>query len=216
MRIRKQKEFYTKDIVSEKYRENIGDYTYGRPTIIDYGESTVLKIGKYCSIASNVVIFLGGNHRIDWLTTYPFPALSNDWPEANDIVGHPSSHGDVIIGNDVWIGYGAVILSGVNISDGAVIGAFSVVTKDIEPYTVVAGNPAKLIKKRFSDDAIETLLKIKWWNWPIREIKRNLSILCSPDIEALTEVKHVACEVECDSIKENVTINNWVRRLIKK
>jgi acetyltransferase-like isoleucine patch superfamily enzyme len=170
--------FYTKDIlIGDIYQ--IGDFTYGRPRIIAFGKDTKLKIGKFCSISANVKIFLGADHRIDWVSTYPFPALSKKWPEARGVKGHPTSKGDVIIGNDVWIAEGAVILSGVKIGDGAVIGGQSVVTKDVAPYAVVSGNPAALIKKRFDDETIEKLLAIQWWNWPIEKIRKNVHLLCS-------------------------------------
>lgn len=174
--------FYTKDLLKKEIDNGIAEineYTYGKPEILHWGEKAKVKIGKFCSIADGVKIFLGGNHRSDWITTYPFPALSSEWPEAESILGHPATNGDVIIGNDVWIGNGAIILSGVKIGDGVVVGAGSVVRKDIPPYTIVIGNPAQEIKKRFSNEIIEKLLLIKWWNWPLNEIKKNLDILCS-------------------------------------
>jgi len=178
---------FTKDALPEKYKKYIGEFTYGVPQIFDWEEGAKLIIGKFCSIADNVKIFLGGEHRTDWITTFPFSAKEfNDlFPEAKKIKGHPKTKGDVIIGNDVWIGYGAIILSGVKIGDGAVIGAGSIVTKDVLPYTIVAGNPAKIIRKRFSDQNIKKLLKLKWWNWPIKKIKSNLHILCSCNIDKI-------------------------------
>lgn len=122
-----------------KSRYEVGRGTYGNPTVLHWGEPTTLKVGCFCSIAADVKIFLGGNHRTDWITTYPFPAF---WKSAAHIKGHPSSRGDVIIGHDVWIGEGAVILSGVRIGNGAVVAASAVVTRDVPPYGIVAGNPA--------------------------------------------------------------------------
>jgi acetyltransferase-like isoleucine patch superfamily enzyme len=182
--------FFTKDIIHEKYRKNIGDYTYGSPKIFDWGEGATLKIGKFCSIADGVVIFLGGEHRTDWVTTYPFsaPELNQYFPTAKNIKGHPKTKGDVIIGNDVWLGYNSIILSGVKIGDGAVIGACSVVTKNVPPYTIVAGNPAKIIRKRFSTKIIKKLLKIKWWNWPIEKIKKNVKFLCTNNLEQIFNI----------------------------
>jgi acetyltransferase-like isoleucine patch superfamily enzyme len=175
---------YTKDIVEKKYKKNIGKHTYGNVNILDWGEGSKLIIGKYCSIAENVTIFLGGEHRSDWVTTYPFPAIEY-WKKARCIKGHPKSKGSVIIGNDVWIGYGSTILSGVKIGDGAIIGAKSLVTKNIDPYTIVGGNPAKIIRKRFDDATINKLLKIKWWNWSEFKINRKINILCSSDLKKM-------------------------------
>lgn len=173
--------FYTKNILIGDIYE-IGDFTYGRPQIISFAERTKLKIGKFCSISANVKIFLGANHRVDWISTYPFPSLPQKWPEANQVAGHPASKGDVIIGNDVWIGEGAVIFSGVQIGDGSVIGGRSVVTKNVKPYTIVAGNPSKMIRKRFDDDTIEKLLTIQWWNWPVKKIRNNVHLICSSKV----------------------------------
>jgi len=121
------------------------------------GEEEGLIIGKYCSIAANVTIMLGGNHRYDWITTYPFSVI---WPAYSYIKGHPKSKGFVVIGNDVWIGRNAMIMSGVHIGDGAVVGAGSIITKDVPPYAIVAGNPAKVVRYRFNEDQIERLLRI--------------------------------------------------------
>jgi acetyltransferase-like isoleucine patch superfamily enzyme len=169
------------------YGFEIGKHTYGTPSVIMFGNDGVLKIGKYCSIAPEVKIFLGGNHRIDWVTTYPFSALE-EWPEAHNIEGHPATKGDVVIGNDVWLGYESVIFSGVTIGDGAVVGAYSKVFSDVEPYTIVGGNPAKPIRKRFSDDEIKMLEEIQWWNWPEDKVRTNVHLLCSGQIAKLKDV----------------------------
>lgn len=161
--------FYTKEIFKDKPYE-IGEYSYGNPIVYFEGEGN-LRIGKFCSIAfDSVKIFLGGNHRVDWTTTYPFNKIA-DFPEASHITGHPCSKGDVVIGNDVWIGMNATILSGVTIGDGAVVAAHAVVTKDVPPYAIVAGNPACVVKMRFSDDVIKHLLELKWWDWPIEKVR---------------------------------------------
>lgn len=158
---------------------SIGRGTYGQPDIRQWGEGAQLQIGAYCSIAAGVTIFLGGEHRMDWVTTYPFSVI---WKSARAFTGHPHTKGDVIIGNDVWIGSGAVILSGVTIGDGAVIGCNAVVSRPVGPYEIVAGNPARCVRMRFSDEVVEQLLKIRWWNWPEKKIKAALPHLLSPDM----------------------------------
>ena len=146
--------------IHEMYPEySIGRETYGTPVIRSLGEGSTLKIGAFCSISSGVQIFLGGEHRTDWVTTYPFNIL---WKAANTITGHPGTKGDVMIGNDVWIGAEALILSGVNIGDGAAIAARSVVTRDIPAYAIAGGNPARMIRKRFDEETIERLLCVRW------------------------------------------------------
>lgn len=176
------KQWYTNEAVVGPLYE-IGNYTYGTPEVLSYGEGARLRIGKFCSIAVKVQILLGGEHRPDWVTTYPFPPLSSDWPEAAGIEGTPVSKGDVVIGNDVWIGHGATILSGVTIGDGAVVGAMAVVTKDVPDYAIVAGNPARVIRMRFDDATIERLLDLKWWDWPRERIAASVADLCSDRIE---------------------------------
>jgi acetyltransferase-like isoleucine patch superfamily enzyme len=174
--------WYTNEIL-ENPLYDIGEYTYGSPRILSYGEGARLQIGSYCSIAVEVQIFLGGEHRPDWVTTYPFPPLSGDWPEARGIEGTPATKGDVVIGNDVWIGHGATILSGVTIGDGAVVGAMAVVAKDVPPYAIVVGNPARVVKVRFDEATVARLLEIKWWEWPEARIRENIRLLCSDRIE---------------------------------
>ena len=172
--------------------KEIGSNTYGHDGIKIIGghhEGTKLKIGKFCSIAEGVVVFLGANHRIDWFTTFPFGHIvETTFPKVKKESGHPSSKGDVIIGNDVWIATNAVIISGVTIGDGAVVAACSVVTKDIPPYTIVAGNPAKQIRKRFDDSVINKLLELKWWDMDESRINEISDILCSNDIEKLNNI----------------------------
>ena len=161
---------------------SVGKYTYGVENIKTYewGEGKTIKIGSFCSIAENIQIFIGGNHRPDWITTYPFKYSYG--------VGHPSSNGDVIIGNDVWIGANSTIMSGVTIGDGVVIANNSHVVKNVEPYTIIGGNPAKPIRKRFDDETIEKLLKLKWWDFDIDEINSITPILCSDNLDQLFEL----------------------------
>lgn len=135
-----------------------------------------LIIGKFCSIACGAkFLFNSANHSLKSLSTYPFPIFYDVWGLENlKVIDAWDNKGDIVIGNDVWIGFEAVVLSGVKIGDGAIIGARAVVTKDVPPYTIVGGVPAKTIRKRFDDDTIEKLLKLKWWNLPVETIKRNI------------------------------------------
>jgi acetyltransferase-like isoleucine patch superfamily enzyme len=164
----------------EKYPQYaIGRGTYGDPDIIWQNDQATLRIGAFCSIAEGVTIFMGGEHRVDWVTTYPFNYL---WKCGMHITGHPKTKGDVIIGNDVWIGLDAVIMSGVTVGDGAVIGARAVITKDVEPYAIYAGNPARLIRKRFDEPTIQQLLELEWWNCKDEEIERLIPLMLSGDV----------------------------------
>jgi acetyltransferase-like isoleucine patch superfamily enzyme len=166
-------------------RLNVGRHTYGHEQISvrHWGEAAELTIGSFCSIADRVVVFLGGNHRTDWVTTFPFPAFPERWESAGGIAGHPSTNGDVTIGNDVWIGSGATIMSGVTVGDGAAVAADSCVTRDIPPYAIVGGNPAVVLRRRFDDRTIEALLAIRWWDWSDESIAASMEQLCSADVE---------------------------------
>lgn len=170
----------------------IGRFTYGYENISirQYGEGANLEIGSFCSIASCITIFLGGNHRTDWITTYPFGHVNIDQLGGELIKGHPSSNGDIIIGNDVWIGHGVTIMSGVTIGDGAVIAANSTVTKSIGPYEIHGGNPAKIIKKRFEDSVINELLGMAWWNLSESDIKKIApDISSTPTAQKIKEIR---------------------------
>lgn len=167
-------------------RVSIGQYTYGSPLVRWWGEPANLFIGKYCSIADNVEIFLGGNHRTDWVSTYPFPVFSQ-WPEARRIEGHPGTKGDVKIGNDVWLGSGCVILSGVTIGDGAVIGCRTVVTRNVPAYAIVVGNPAVIVRMRFDPEQIKRLLESAWWNWHPSLVRERLSLILSSDVDGFLD-----------------------------
>lgn len=173
--------YFTKDVYRDK-KYKIGEYTYGKPRVIFENEDANLTIGKFCSIAEGVIIFLGGNHRTDWITTYPFNALTSYFPEGKDIKGHPATKGDVTIGNDVWIGLNVVILSGISIGDGSVIAAGSVVTKNIGDYEIWGGNPSRFIKNRFDDHMIKELQGLKWWDWDISIIREKIPQLCSDNL----------------------------------
>jgi len=165
----------------------VGEYTYGVPRVVfPQGK---LKIGKFCSISWNVTVYLGGNHRVDWIALYPFAGREHDrWPEVEGVEKYLTTRGDVTIGNDVWIGSDVIITSGVTVGDGAVIGTGSVITADVEPYSIVGGNPARLIRKRFSDEDIARLLDVRWWDWPEEKIRRNVNVLCSGGVDGLVRV----------------------------
>jgi acetyltransferase-like isoleucine patch superfamily enzyme len=159
---------------------SIGEWTYGRPAVRDWKQNTKLIIGKYCSIAEQTTIFLGGEHRINWLSTFPFAELLTSNSEVS-LTG--CSKGNVIIGHDVWIGFRATILSGVTVGSGAVIGAGSVVSKTVEPYSIVAGNPAKHIRFRLPVENIAEMLRIAWWDWPHERVLSAAPLLCSDKMD---------------------------------
>ncbi len=146
-----------------------------------------LTIGKFCSIACGAkFLFNSANHALGSLSTYPFPIFFEEWGlPVEDIPRAWDNKGDITVGNDVWIGYEAVILAGVTIGDGAVIGARAVVTKDVPPYTIVGGVPAKPIRRRFGSDTVQALLELRWWDWPPERIAANLEALQSGDIKRL-------------------------------
>lgn len=146
-----------------------------------------LTIGKFCMIASDVKFIMNGaNHLTNSLTTYPFAIFGNGWENAMEGKSYPQK-GDINIGNDVWIGYNATIMAGATIGDGAIIATNSTVIKDVDPYSIVGGNPAKEIKKRFSENVITKLLELKWWNWDIEKITKNIQNLTDNKIEKLIE-----------------------------
>lgn len=146
-----------------------------------------LQIGKFCSIACGAkFLFNSANHTLSSLSSYPFPLFFEEWRlEREDVTRAWDNKGDIIIGNDVWIGYEAVILAGVTIGDGAIIGTRAVVTKDVPPYTIVGGVPAKPIKRRFSEETISELLEIQWWNWSKEKIAKNINAIQNGNIEQL-------------------------------
>lgn len=160
----------------------VGKYTYGTSTIsvLYWGEPEAkLEIGRFCSISYGLKIFTGGNHRADWITTYPFGHISPSNSFVKPVNGHPKSKGAVIIGNDVWIGRDVTIMSGVVVGDGAVIAANSHVAKSVPPYAIVGGNPAQILKYRFDREVINKLLKMKWWEWSDEKIFDSVPMLCN-------------------------------------
>lgn len=148
-----------------------------------------LVIGKFCSIACGAkFIFNSANHALGSLSTYPFPIFFEEWglgAEEEQIAGAWDNKGDIVIGNDVWLGYEAIVLAGVTIGDGAIIGARAVVNKDVPPYTIVGGVPAKPIRKRFEEEVIRRLLALKWWDWPRERIAANLTAIQQGEIEKI-------------------------------
>lgn len=190
---------YLKNVVSGANIE-IGDYTIYNDFVHDprdFERSNVLyhypvngdrlKIGKFCSIACGAkFLFTSGNHSLRSLSTYTFPIFFEEWGlDAKDICSAWDNKGDIVIGNDVWIGYEALILAGVTVGDGAIIGSRAVVTKDVPPYTIVGGVPAKPIRRRFDGAVIERLEKLRWWDWDIETIRRSIPAIQSGDIAAL-------------------------------
>lgn len=146
-----------------------------------------LIIGKFCSIACGAkFLFNSANHTLSSLSTYPFPLFFEEWGlDIRHVADAWDNKGDIVVGNDVWIGYEAVILAGVTIGDGAIIGTRAVVTKDVPPYTIVGGVPAKPIRQRFSEDVVSDLLKIQWWNWPKEKIAEHIAAIQSGDMDQL-------------------------------
>lgn len=148
-----------------------------------------LIIGKFCAIAQGVEFIMNGaNHRMNSVTTYPFNIMGSGWEKATPSLEDIPLKGDTIVGNDVWIGQNVTVMPGVNIGDGAIIAANSVVTKDIAPYHIAGGNPCRIIRKRFDDELIEYLLGLEWWNWPPKKIFENLEVLCSSNLEQVKNI----------------------------
>ena len=178
----------------------VGDYTFYHDFVRDPAQFETnnvlyhypvnkdrLLIGKFCSIACGArFLFTSANHAQKSLSTYPFPIFFEEWGlDRSQVARAWDNKGDIVIGNDVWIGYEAVILAGVTVGDGAIIGARAVVTKDVPPYTIVGGVPAKPIRKRFSEDTIAALLQLRWWDWPREKLARNIDAIQAGQLEEL-------------------------------
>jgi len=172
-------------------RASIGRHSYAIPNVRTFDfDDTALSIGSFTSIGPEVNILLGGNHPVDRMSTFPLRSkLGISGAEADDF---PSSKGNIVIGNDVWIGYGSTILSGVTIHDGAVIAAGSMVTRDVPPYMIVGGSPARSIRPRFDDATVRRLQELEWWNWSDEKIIANVAnlndIAARDGLERLSEV----------------------------
>ncbi len=176
----------------------VGDYTYyDDPEDLENFERNVLYhfpfigdklvIGKFCALAKGArFIMNGANHKLSGISTYPFQIFGNGWEKVMPKPGELPYKGDTIIGNDVWIGYEALIMPGVRIGNGAIVSSRSVVTADVPSYTIVGGNPAKPIKSRFEPDVVRRLEALAWWDWPAEKITRNLQHIVSADIDALS------------------------------
>ena len=190
---------YLKNVISNA-NISVGDYTMYNDFVHDpvfFEKNNViyhypvnhdkLVIGKFCSIACGArFIFNSANHAMTSLSTYPFPLFFEEWGlERKNVTDSWDNKGDIVIGNDVWIGYEAVIMAGVSVGDGAIIGTRALVTKDVPPYTIVGGVPAKAIRKRFSEETISSLLEIKWWNWSKERIAENIDAIQSGCIQRL-------------------------------
>jgi len=191
---------YLKSVVTDP-NIVVGDYTMYNDFVCDptqFEKNNVLYhypvngdkliIGKFCSIACGAkFLFTSANHSQTSLSTYPFPIFFEEWDlDKKQVASAWDNKGDTIIGNDVWIGFEAVVLSGVHIGDGAIIGARAVVTNDVPAYTIVGGVPAKQIRKRYDEETIVKLQKIQWWDWPCEQIRRNLPFLMSGQVDRLT------------------------------
>ena len=190
---------YLKSVINNP-NISVGDYTMYNDFVNDptlFEKNNVLYhypinhdkliIGKFCSIACGAkFLFNSANHNMNSLSTYPFPLFFEEWNlKKENVTESWNNKGDIVVGNDVWIGYEAVIMAGVTIGDGAIIGTRAIVTKDVPPYTIVGGVPAKIIRKRFPDEVISKLLEIRWWDWEKNKIEKNIEKIKSGDIEKL-------------------------------
>lgn len=188
----KEKPYFTQVRMKGAIRSGkavVGKHSYGKIYLL--GDISKIRIGKFCSIGPDCWAFIGSNHRHDFVSTYPFCEAKrhgHDWGEGSD---YRSCNGDVIIGNDVWIGRGVTILSGVTIGHGAVIGAKALVTKNVAPYSIVGGNPARHIKYRFDNTTITKLLEMQWWDWDEKKIKEAVPYLMSNNLQGFFEKFYV-------------------------
>lgn len=190
---------YLKNVITDPCIE-VGEYTIYNDFVNDpcgFEQNNVLYhypinydkliIGKFCSVACGAkFVFTSANHTLSSLSNYTFPIFFEEWGlDVKDITSAWDNKGNIVIGSDVWIGYEAVIMQGVTIGDGAIIGTRAVVTKDVAPYTIVGGVPAKAIRKRFDDDTISELLRLQWWNWPEDKIRKSIASIQAGDLDAI-------------------------------
>ncbi|MFC8046361.1 CatB-related O-acetyltransferase [Nocardia sp. NPDC057353] len=174
----------------------VGEYSYyddpGDPTAFEtanvlyhYGPEKLV-IGKFCALATGVrFIMNGANHRMDGVSTFPFPTIGGGWAEHVDLLMELPNRGDTVLGHDVWLGYGVTVMPGVRIGHGAIVAAGSVVTRDIPDYAVAGGNPARVLRKRYTDNDIARLLELAWWDWPIEQLSARVRVLMSGSVDDL-------------------------------
>ncbi len=161
----------------------MGTMSYYAPNVVKYaGDTGRVLIGNFASVAPDADFYVGGQHRTEWVSQYGLRAML-DLPGAHED-GFTHGRGDIVVGSDTWVTNGCTVMSGVTIGDGAVVGTKAVVAKDVRPYAIVAGNPAREIRRRFSDEQVEALLRIRWWDWPTEDVRRHADLLMSPDVDA--------------------------------
>jgi acetyltransferase-like isoleucine patch superfamily enzyme len=161
----------------------MGNMSYYAPNVVKYkGDTGRVIIGNFASVAPDADFYIGGLHRVEWVSLYGLRAML-ELPGAYED-GFTHGRGDIVVGGDTWITNGVTVMSGVTIGDGAVVGTKAVVAKDVRPYAIVVGNPAREIGRRFSDEQVEALLRIRWWDWPTEVVKQRVDLLSSPDIDA--------------------------------
>ena len=186
---------FLKNIVTNPLIE-VGDYTYydDFDDVRNFERNVLyhfpfvgdkLRIGRFCQIASGVKFVMnGGNHRTDLFTTFPFPVFGQGWASAFDPATFPSK-GDLVVENDVWLGHDALLMPGIRVGSGAIVATRAVVTKDVPPYAIVAGNPARVVRMRYDEATVVRLLAVAWWHWDAAKIARNLTAICGADLAAL-------------------------------
>ena len=190
-----------------------GRHSYGKPDVVRFRMDQCVAVGNFCSTAGGVVFMVGGSHRTDWLTTFPFHAFLSEFPAEGYVAPDNKEYqlrGGIEVGSDVYIGLGVTILAGVRIGHGAVIGARAVVTRDVPPYAVAVGNPARIVHRRFADETVERLLQMAWWNWSDHKITALLTqIMCPPDVSKL-EAAAIAYDLkDGDDGKDGVKFEPW-------
>jgi acetyltransferase-like isoleucine patch superfamily enzyme len=161
----------------------MGNMSYYAPNVVKYqGDTGRVIIGNFASVAPDADFYVGGLHRTEWVSQYGLRTML-DLPGAHED-GFTHGRGDIVVGSDTWVTNGCTVMSGVTIGDGAVVGTKAVVAKDVRPYAVVVGNPAREIRRRFSDEQIDALLRIRWWDWPTEQVREHVALICSPDVDA--------------------------------